>query len=140
MLVTFPPKNFTKGLEDREFLRSLDERLRYVTESIITPNMSGRPFKTYSDCYHDDQKLTESEIEKALSLVTLETRIAMTPTTTTFGFFTVYQFIYTFDKKSLLKFEESQVPKGYDFHTLGLTFNHPDNIAMLKSIGIEALK
>lgn len=139
MQIKLPPKHFSEKIDDRIFLEDLDKKLHYIYESWAETNMSRSRHKIYIDQYHS-KKLEISEIEKNLSLINPETGIAMTPINTNWEFSVGFNIIYTFDKKSLLYFLEEQLPEGYDFKKLSETFNHPDNIKMLNSIGIETPK
>lgn len=139
MQIELPPKHFSEKIEDRKFLQDLNKKLHYVYESWAETNISRSRHKMYIDQYHN-KKLEISEIEKILYLINLETGIAMTPINTDWGFSVGFEIIYTFDKKSLLCFKEQQLPEGYDFKKLSKTFNHPNNIKMLNSIGIEVPK
>jgi len=98
MNITFPPKNFKDGIEDRKFLENLGHKLYYTIISEWTPNMRGPGGKVVDFHYHKI-KLEVSEIEKILSLINPQTGIAMTPMIAEFGFSVGFDIIYTFDKK-----------------------------------------
>lgn len=139
MQIKLPPNHFKENIEDRKFLEDLDKKLHYVYESWAETNMCRSRHKMYIDQYHN-KKLEISEIEKILSLINIETGIAITPINTDWGFSVGFSVIYTFDKKTLLCFKEQQLPEGYNFEKLSKTFNHPDNIKMLNSMRIESPK
>lgn len=139
MQLLLPPEHFRTKINEKEFLKELDKRLHYVTESWAETNISRSRHKLSIDHY-TNQKINSNEIEKILSLINLETGIAMTPINTDRGFSVGFSAIYTFDKKTLLCFLENQLPEGYNFKRLSRTFNSSDNIEMLKSIGIETPK
>ena len=139
MHLLFPPEHFRTKINERGFLKELDRRLHYVTESWAETNISRDRHKLSIDHY-TNQKINSDEIENVLSLINIETGIAMTPVNADSGFSVGFSAIYTFDKKILLCFLEKQLPKGYDFKRLSKIFNSPENIDMLKSIGIEKPK
>ena len=139
MLVKFPPISYKNNIEDRIFLESLNKRLNRVVKSTAIANISGTEHE-FNYIQYTTQKLEPSEIEKILSLVNFKTGICMTPINTNWGFSVGFQLVYTFDKITLLCFKEDQLPEGYNFKKLEETFNHPENIRMLKEIGIEKPK
>lgn len=139
MNIKLPPRHFRESIEERKFLESLIPKLYHTTESILTPNISGVGVISLSFHYHNI-KLEVSEMEKILSLINPKTGIAMTPINTNYGFDVGFKIIYTFDKKSLLSFIERQLPEEYNFDKLSETFNRPDNLEMLESIGLESPK
>ena len=120
--------------EDLKFLGELEKKLHKRNEGMLTPNMSGDPFKIYYDTY-TDENINEEEIERVIE-ISKGLNYVIYPINTAMGLAVGFDVCTIFPrKKSLLRFKESQLPEGYDFNKMSEVFMSKANLAKAKVIG-----
>lgn len=128
---------------DMNFLRNLDGQLR--STKIIENRLETRPWlRTFVDETFHDRQISHREALRILG-ISRKNDVAFYPSTTQYGFATAFELsrvdLVAFGVEPitelLLRFRESQLPKGYDFNSLSPYFLEEMNQRTAKLAGIE---
>ncbi len=112
-----------------EFLTELDKKLR-SSHRVESGFYRGAHYDEYAD-----KKMSEEEAEKVLN-ISQEDNFVIYPVNTAMGFSVGYNVcIILPTKKLLLRFRESQLPKGYTFDKMAETFMSKANLAKASMVG-----
>jgi hypothetical protein len=118
-----------------DFLLVLDKKLHYIHTSTAITNISHTRIKVSNDCY-TEKKMSVDEITKLLDYVKSGQNYCLAPINTSFGFAVGFDVRDVSCNKSILKFTERQLPKGYNFHTLSEVFMSDTNLSRAKKLDI----
>lgn len=125
--------------EEIEYFKKIDKRLR--------------EFNTYSTTFYKnvgyddykDSKLENGEMQKILDLTIKKKDVVFYPVNTAFGFAVGFQFLKwglgqsKKEAELLLRFKESQLPKGYTFENLSQFFMRKENVKKAEYLGEEVV-
>lgn len=128
-----------------QFLQNLDDLVHEIHYDTLTPNMSGGSIPI---SYHsfNELKILPEAIEMVLNIVKQE-ELILRPSKTGIGGI-IFEVIYAekqcagtpTERKSVLAFEEYQLPKGYNFDKLSKVFLSERNIELAEFFGLGPIK
>lgn len=123
-----------------EFITKLDEKLHSTKTARFTANLSMTTHAVNYD-YYTQEKMSTEEAKKLLC-ISKKNNYVILPINTAMGFSVGYELVRfnifnKNNKKSLLRFKESQLPKEYTFEKMSETFMSKSNLMKARLIGRE---
>jgi len=136
-----------KKKKDLEFLAGMDKKFHSVTKSTYTPNMSGRSFPIFIDCY-TEKKINIGLMEKTLRILSRnKDDLVFYPKNSAFGFHPCFEIdrVITLSPgidpeiKHLFSFSSGQLHKKYSFEKLSEYFMSERNLELAEFAGINVI-